>query len=365
MPIRVLLVDDSVVTRQVLAKVLGESDDLTICEQAANGRQALQKLDAAAPDVVVLDVEMPVMNGLETLREIRRRDPHLPVVMFSALTRPGVQTTIDALLAGASDYVAKPDGRSDTPQVIRETLAAKIRLHHRAARRPTGTRRELRQPQRSRPPVEAGEITLRPEPRVPPPVRAIVIGVSTGGPQALLRLFEALPSDLGVPILIVQHMLPTFLSHLAFRLSSRTPLVVKMAEDGRLAADSPAWLAPGRRHLKVVRAAAGPTLRTSDDPPVMSCRPAADVLFRSAAAVFGPGTLGVVMTGMGRDGLAGSEAIVAAGGQVLVQDEDSSVVWGMPKVVAWAGLATTVGTPEQLAEKIVSRVRHPTGTGDR
>lgn len=367
MPIRVLLVDDSILTRRVLSKVLGADGRVDICGTAPDGRAALQKIARLKPDLVVLDVEMPVMNGLETLVELRRDHPKLPVVMFSALTRPGVQTTLDALLAGASDYVLKPTGETNVVQQIQQTLLPKILLHGGGAARRSVVR-ETPEERSDATPAEvaperpsSGEIPIRvlapTRQSLPPrPIEAVVLGVSTGGPQALLDLFQHLPSSLPAPVVIVQHMLAAFLPRLAYRLSARGNMTVKMAEPGRPLADAPAWLAPGGTHTAIRRGASGPHLVAVDSPPVNSCRPAADVLFESAAKTLGPAVLGVVMTGMGRDGLLGSRAVVEAGGRVLAQDEPSSVVWGMPGSVAKAGLASATLPPIELAAEIVSQV---------
>ena len=363
MTVRVLLVDDSVLTRQVLSKILDAEPDLEVCGTAANGQIALERVDRLRPDVVVLDVEMPVMNGLEALTKLRVDHPRLPVVMYSALTRPGVQTTLDALLAGATDYVMKPDGdnvsepgaRESAADQIRRMLVPKVRLYG------SGSTRRPKAPASDDtaaiPAMTAAAVQApKPGTLASVPIEVVVVGVSTGGPQALTDLFGHLPSSLPVPVVIVQHMLPTFLPHLAFRLSARGNLVVKLAGDCSQLAAAPAWLAPGERHLTIARGAGGVHLKLDDSPPVNSCRPAADRLFQSAAATFGAGVLGVVMTGMGRDGAAGSEAIVRAGGRVIVQDEASSVVWGMPGTVSRAGLASGTMPPHELAAEIARQV---------
>ena len=388
MTVRVLLVDDSVLTRQVLSKILDAEPDLEVCGTAANGQIALERIDRLKPDVVVLDVEMPVMNGLEALTKLRVDHPRLPVVMYSALTRPGVQTTLDALLAGATDYVMKPDGdnvsepgaRESAADQIRRMLVPKVRLYGSGStRRPKSPAAESATADSATAdsatadsatadgaasgdtaaiPVLTDAAVQAPKPGTlaKVPIEVVVVGVSTGGPQALTDLFGHLPSSLPVPVVIVQHMLPTFLPHLAFRLSSRGNLVVKLAGDCSQLDAAPAWLAPGEQHLTIARGAGGVHLKLDDSPPVNSCRPAADRLFQSAAATFGAGVLGVVMTGMGRDGAAGSEAIVRAGGRVIVQDEASSVVWGMPGTVSRAGLASGTMPPHELAAEIARQV---------
>lgn len=353
-PLRVLLIDDSALIRQALRKLIDAEPDLTVCGVARDGQIGLQKVAELAPDLIVLDVEMPVLDGLATLRRLRASHPSLPVVMFSALTRPGVKTTIDALLIGASDYVPKPSGGGDVAAEVRASLIPKIRLHGQSAGRLERPPSSQSIPTSLAAAADGPKLSLRTRAK-----RAglVVIGVSTGGPQALLALFSELPPDLGVPIVIVQHMLPGFLPHLAFRLSGQSEMVVRLAEDGQPLDAAAAYLAPGGTHLEIAGTRSAPRLRLTDAPPVQSCRPAADVLFRSAARTFDEDTLGVVLTGMGRDGLEGSRAIVAAGGAVIAQDQASSVIYGMPRVVAEAGLASATLPLEAMAAAIVRRVR--------
>jgi two-component system, chemotaxis family, protein-glutamate methylesterase/glutaminase len=295
-----------------------------------NGRAAVEMVASARPDIVLLDVEMPVLDGISALREIRRLEPRLPVIMFSSLTERGAKATLDALLAGANDYAAKPAGLDPAAvaAVIRTDLAAKIK-----ALVPRGQRLDR--------PVAGGPAVVR-RPGAGGPIRAVVIGVSTGGPAALAEVLPAIARDVKVPVLIVQHMPAFFTAQLAERLTKTCGRDVREAADGTPLGGGEILLAPGGRHLAVAGDAAAPRVRLGDEPPEQSCRPAADVLFRTAAKVWGDGVLGVVLTGMGRDGLAGARAIVEAGGTVIAQDEFSSVVWGMPGEVAKAGLADAV-----------------------
>lgn len=344
-PIRVMLVDDSTVVRRVVGDVLAGDPELEVAGTAANGRLALARLEQVAPDVVVLDVEMPELDGLQTLAELRRRQPRLPVIMFSTLTERGAIVTLDALARGASDYVTKPSntaGIADAAQRVRDELVPRIKA---LVLRGHGGRHAVR-----------GTIAP-PVPRaVRGPVEAIVLGISTGGPNALATLVPELPADLGVPVLIVQHMPPVFTRFLAERLAARARLPVVEAQAGMPAEPGHVYVAPGDFHLVVERQGPGAArLRTTQDPPEHSCRPAVDVLFRSAARAYGAGTLGVVMTGMGHDGCAGAEAIRAAGGQVLVQDEASSVVWGMPGAVVEAGHADRILPLHLLGAELAGR----------
>ncbi len=352
LPIRVLVIDDSVVIRRLLQDAITSHPDFEVAGVAANGPIGLARLVQLAPDAVTLDVEMPGMSGLDVITEIRRRWPRLPIVMFSTLTERGAVTTLEALERGASDYVTKPRAGKTPAEALAQVaseLLPKLRALCRpgapsgAAARPTVPRATLPRPSRA--------------------VELVVIGVSTGGPNALARIVPALPADLRVPIAIVQHMPPVFTRSLAQRLDGASPLAV--AEVGNVAPLQPGrvWVAPGGFHISVRRLATGWGLVTTEDPPENSCRPAVDVLFRSAARTIGAGVLGVVLTGMGQDGMIGAREIVDVGGQVIVQDEESSVVWGMPGFVANAGLADAVLPLDRIALDIRRRVEARTPHG--
>lgn len=341
--IRVLIVDDSVVIRSLLRQVVAQEPDLEVVGVAANGRIALQMLDQVSPEVVTLDIEMPELNGLEALRQLRERYPKLPVIMFSTLTARGAVETLEALALGASDYVTKPSNSrpgGSGVEAIRAQLVPKIRsLCHR---------------EKLTLPYAAARPVLAPAPGATSQVvTAVVVGTSTGGPNALSRVLPRLPREFPVPVLVVQHMPPTFTRFLAERLNKECALAVREVSDGERVQPGTVWIAAGDYHMTVERQGAAARLRTSQGPPENSCRPSVDVLFRSAAQVYGGGLLAVVMTGMGQDGLRGCEAIRAAGGRVLVQDEKSSVVWGMPGYVANAGLAHRVLELEEIGSEIV------------
>lgn len=341
--IRVLVVDDAVVVRRLLADVLGQEADIQVVT-APNGRVALAKLPLVNPDVVTLDVDMPEMDGLATLAALRRLHSDLPVIMFSALTERGAAATLDALSLGASDYVTKPSmagGPAAAAQQVRTQLVPKIR--HWAAPRQAAAPARIAAP---RGPAAAET-----------PADVVAIGVSTGGPNALATMLPMLPDGLGVPILIVQHMPPVFTRLLAERLAGRCRMPVAEAVAGAVVRPGQVWIAPGDHHMTVLREGATIRLCADQGPPENSCRPAADSLFRSAAAAYGAATLAVVLTGMGQDGLRGAQAVREAGGRVLVQDAATSVVWGMPGAVAHAGLANAILPLERLADEIVRCVR--------
>lgn len=346
---RVLVVDDSVVIRRVVTEELSADPGIEVVGSAANGQIALAKLTQVNPDLVILDVEMPVLDGLATLAAIRKSHPRLPVIMFSSLTERGASATLDALALGATDYFAKPAGAGgieESRRVIREELAPAIRALCTA--KPATTFAPLKRPDVALP--RSGRI------------EAVAIGVSTGGPNALADIFGALPGNLPVPILIVQHMPPMFTRLLAERLTANSRVPVEEATSGAVVRPGRALIAPGNFHFTVARDGAQVRAILNQDPPENSCRPAVDPLFRSAAKAYGAGALGVVLTGMGQDGLRGCEAIRAAGGPVVVQDEATSVVWGMPGFVARAGLADRVVPLSLVANEIVRRVRAGSGS---
>ncbi|MHB1959589.1 MAG: protein-glutamate methylesterase/protein-glutamine glutaminase [Acidobacteriaceae bacterium] len=352
--IRVLVVDDSVVIRRMVSDVLSGEPDIEVAGAAADGRIALQKIEQVNPDIVTLDVEMPVMDGLETLKELRKTRRRLPVIMFSTLTERGASATMDALALGAVDYVTKPANVGSAAaalEKIRAELIPKIRAHV---------------PQVAGFAAPPASIAASQMPRIPFPqaasrpatsrVEVVAIGTSTGGPNALGELLPLLPENFPVPIVIVQHMPPIFTKFLADRLSSKSQIHVTEAENRQELLVGNAYIAPGDFHMAVERNKDGVRIRTQQEHPENSCRPAVDVLFRSVAEVYQGNTLAVIMTGMGQDGLRGCERIREVGGQILAQDAATSVVWGMPGFVVNAGLADTVLPLRLLAGEIVRRV---------
>jgi two-component system chemotaxis response regulator CheB len=350
--IRVLVVDDAVVFRRLIAEELNKDPALDVVGTAANGRIALARMSQVNPEVVILDVEMPELDGLATLKEIRKSYPKLPVIMFSALTERGAEATLDALALGATDYFTKPTntGALDTSlAVIRDQLIPEIKAL--CGRVEPGAKAGSQQGLSPRPPVSVS----RP---APGPVRVLAVGASTGGPNALAEIFRGLPADFPVPIVMVQHMPPMFTRLLAERLSAESRVRVQEGGPGGLLQPGHAWIAPGNYHMIVARDGRQVRTQVHQEPPENSCRPAVDVLFRSVARTFGAGTLAVVLTGMGQDGLCGCEAIREAGGQVLAQDEATSVVWGMPGNVARAGLADKVLPVSLIGAEILRRVEN-------
>jgi two-component system chemotaxis response regulator CheB len=344
-PARILIVDDSAVVRKVLSNLLASDPEIVVAGTAGNGHQALARIPEIKPDLVTLDIEMPGMNGLETLVEIRKLDPKLPVIMFSTLTERGATATLDALARGASDYVTKPSpsgsaGQSADTVRVREELIRKIKFLC-AARVP-------QPPPALLPPL----FSARPQARVD----VVAIGSSTGGPNALTTLIPQLPADFPVPIVIVQHMPPLFTRLLAERLHGLAQLQVREGKDGERLGRGQVWIAPGDYHMTVSRQGNEFVLGVNHEPQENSCRPAVDVLFRSVAETYGANVLGVVLTGMGADGTRGSAIIREAGGEIIVQDEASSVVWGMPGSVVAARLAHRICPLGDIGSEVVRRV---------
>ncbi|MFK7992245.1 MAG: chemotaxis response regulator protein-glutamate methylesterase, partial [Sandaracinaceae bacterium] len=355
-PARVLIVDDSVVIRRLLADTLSESDFIEVVGKASNGKIGLQRIRQLAPEVVVLDVEMPEMDGLETLKEIAKLDKPPRVIMFSMLTETGADVTVKALALGASDYVTKPanvGGVAEGKQQVRDGMVPKV-----LALLPRHMRRAGRVPHHAPPPppkVQAAPIE-RAISFATGRVDLVVIASSTGGPNALAQVIPKLPRDLPVPVLIVQHMPPMFTGFLAKRLNDLSPFDVAEATEGEPLRAGRVLIAPGGKHMSVARSATGHRISVHDGPPENSCRPAADVLFRSAAAMFGAHCLGVVLTGMGKDGFVGCEHIKNAGGQVVSQDEATSVVWGMPGWVSRMGVTDRVLPLPAMAGEMTRRI---------
>ena len=371
--ISVLVVDDSVVIRRLISDALAEDPQIKVVGTAPNGRVALAKIEQLRPDLVTLDIEMPVLDGLSTLRELRKKDRLTPVVMFSTLTAAGAHATLDALAAGASDYVTKPSNVGsigDSIRMVREELIPRIHaLTERRLRRPgTAPTRPARTagtvaPARVAPAAPVGTPTAPARTRKVrnEVIDVIALGCSTGGPDALSQLLKALPDSLGVPVVVVQHMPPVFTKMFAERLDRTVPMrVVEAVADTPLQAGT-VYIAPGDLHMEIARSGAMVVTRLHSGPPENFCRPAVDVLFRSVARVYGGNVLGVVLTGMGQDGKRGCEPLAAAGAEIVVQDEATSVVWGMPGAVANAGLADAVLPLLEIAPHLISRTARGRG----
>jgi two-component system chemotaxis response regulator CheB len=342
--IRVLIVDDSVVIRRLVTHALAEDQQIEVVGAAPNGVIALQRIPQLKVDAVTLDIEMPEMDGLETLRRIRKMYPELPVIMFSTLTERGASATLDALSLGASDYVTKAANVGSLEKsmaALRLELIPKVKQFF-----------QFGTDQKPLPNTEPAPVRAATSPRNSSPVvapnalmaqpRIVAIGVSTGGPNALAQIMPMFPEDFRLPILIVQHMPPLFTRFLAERLNAISRIRVEEITEGSCVEPGKALLAAGGYHMRARRRGTEVIATMDQEPPENSCRPAVDVMFRSVAEVYGAGTIAVILTGMGNDGQRGAETLKGMGAYIIAQDERSSVVWGMPGAVAKSGLANAI-----------------------
>lgn len=338
---RVVVIDDSTVVRGLIARWLGEEAGIEVVGTAPDGASGLKLVERVQPDVVIMDIEMPGMDGLTALPKMLELARDLKIVMASTLTLRNADISLKALRLGATDYVAKPSSARDAgaAETFRRELTEKVRTLGNVRRRnrplPVGTTA-------GRPAVPAAKpaIKLRPFPRIQPKVLAV--GSSTGGPQALFQLFGQLNGRIRQPILITQHMPATFTTILADHLSRIAGAPCREAKDGDVVADRQIFVAPGDFHMTVVADGPRRVIRLTQEPPENFCRPSVDPMLRSLAGVYGSGVLTVILTGMGQDGLKGGRVLTEAGAALIAQDEATSVVWGMPGAVATAGLCNAV-----------------------
>jgi two-component system chemotaxis response regulator CheB len=364
--VRVLVVDDSAGVRSMLVRILETETSIKVVGTVGDGFRALEAVEKLHPDVVTLDVEMPGMDGREFLKRVRLTHPRLPIIMFSHLTQRGAVSTVDALFMGATDFVGKPSymGSADAArEQIRVTLVPKIlalkgAIRSEIPRSAPRTPKNERQPAAERAPAERPATAERAPaaPKIPMPA-IVAIGSSTGGPVALDEVLCSLPRDFPLAVVVVQHMPPSFIPLLADRMSARSRIPVMQAEAGAVVTAGKVLLAPGDKHMSVKREGSHVSIELFADP-LRKTQSSVDVLFKSVAKAYGSAALGVVLTGMGQEGLEGSRAIVEAGGRVIVQDEQSSVVWGMPGSVAKAGLAQAILSVKDIGPDLVARARH-------
>jgi two-component system chemotaxis response regulator CheB len=368
-----MLVDDAVVVRGLFARWVEAEPDLEVVATLRTGRDAVNQIERVDPDVVVLDVDMPELDGIAALPLLLEKKRDLVVIMASTLTRRNAEISLRALSLGAADYIPKPGSNREVSAstAFRRDLIEKIRqLGLRAKRMRHGIKTRAPRPVKSAPSIvpateEATSVRLRQMPLTPP--RVLLIGASTGGPQALNRLVVQLDAVIQrAPVLITQHMPPTFTAVLAEHLARVSKFPVREASDGEEVNAGAIYLAPGGKHMKVERRDGTAVIAIDDGPMVNFCKPAVDPLFASAAEVWGSKALALVLTGMGSDGLAGAKDIVAAGGHVIAQDEETSVVWGMPGQVTNAGLCSAVLPLPEIGGRITrlftgERQRLPSG----
>lgn len=349
-PIRVLVVDDSAFMRYTIAKHLENDGGISVVGSARDGMDALTKVSVLSPDVITMDVEMPRMDGLTALQRIMAECP-TPVVMLSSLTQSGTRTTIQAIMRGAVDFVPKPTASTDMPLVIEE-LISKIKTAagaRRALQRfsfRTSSSAELIQPEHQ------SKVELR---QFHPGDPIVVIGASTGGPRALQQVLSFLPADLSAAVVIIQHMPPGFTRSLAQRLNENSPLIVQEAQEGDRLAQGLALLAPGDFHLQFK---GDNQVCLDHGPRRQHVRPAVDVTMESASERYGASVIGVVLTGMGSDGTAGSGFIKAAGGMIIAEHESTSLVYGMPRSVVEAGWADRIVPLPEIASTLVEMIHH-------
>ncbi len=360
--IKVMVVDDSAVVRGLVCRWVEEDPDMVACGRYSNGQLALDGILKCDPDVVVLDIEMPVMDGMTALPELLKRKPGVKIIMASTLTRKNAEVSMKALSLGATDYIPKPEtNRGVTTSLeFRDELLRKMKavVPRRVARArtnaPAGASTSA-SPQAAAPQA-AASIQLRPFSLVAPKVLAI--GSSTGGPQALVKLIEVIGPDLrGVPCVITQHMPPTFTAILAEHLGRASGRPSKEGEDGEVIVPGSIYVAPGGLHMTVAKKEQGVVLKLTDGPLVNYCKPAVDPLFESISKTYGPAVLGLVLTGMGHDGAAGAKVIADAGGSIIAQDQATSVVWGMPGATAELGVCAAVLPLAEIGPKTNSILR--------
>src|SRR5579862_6247794 len=360
-PLRVMLVDDSVVIRGMISRWVESEPDMVVAASLRTGRDAVNQIERVNPDVAVLDIEMPELDGISALPQLLAKKRNLIVIMASTLTRRNAEISFKALSLGASDYIPKPEStressaaetfRHDLVQKIRH-LGAKVRRSSSPAHAPTSAPAADRAHRAPVAPAAAAPIARRNFSMQSPKV--LVIGSSTGGPQALMSLVAEMgPVIDRFPVLITQHMPPTFTTILAEHLARASHRPAHEAIDGEAVKPGQIYLAPGGRHMRVTRQGAGAVIALDDGPPINFCKPAVDPLFSSAIDVWQGSTMALVLTGMGSDGMRGGKDIVAAGGSVIAQDEATSVVWGMPGAAAHAGICAAVLPLDQIAPKIV------------
>ena len=339
-PIRLMIVDDSAVARAVLARMVAAEPDFEVAALAGNAAEAIDALASVSVDVVLLDVEMPGTSGLDALPEILRAGRGAQVLIVSSMAEEGADATVRALAAGAADTLPKP-GTGYFAGRFSQVLAERLRRLGRAVR------------DEQAPAPVAGELRLRAMPQRP--LGCVALGASTGGMRPLTEFLRALPPRIGAPLLVTQHLPPLFMPHFARQLESAAGRPVRIAGEGEPLEPDLVHVAPGEAHLTVRRDGGRVVAALSHESATSGCRPSADPMLASVAEVYGPAGIGVMLSGMGRDGLSGSRRLVERGGAMLVQDRASSAIWGMPRAVAEAGLASAVLPPRELARRVAER----------
>jgi two-component system chemotaxis response regulator CheB len=376
--LRVLVVDDTIVYRKAVSDILAEIPGVEVVGVAHNGKIAMSKIATLKPDLLTLDIEMPIMNGIEVLGELQSNYPNIGAVMVSTLTSDGGEMTMKALELGAFDFILKPTAKNqaESKKQLKDALAPIIKEYKRSrtaasllsnkgrfnrsskpvlrtplkplsAKRPTSAAVNNKATVQSKPSMRRGKSEI------------ITIGISTGGPNALTQMLPMLPGNIGVPIVIVQHMPPVFTKSLATSLNAKCALTVKEAEDREIIQDNTVYIAPGGKQMKLVASADGQNrqIKITNDPPENSCRPSADYLFRSVGDYYVGRTTAVIMTGMGSDGTKGLQILKQKGAKIIAQNEETCVVFGMPKKPIESGIADVIAPLNKIADEITKSVR--------
>lgn len=365
-PLRIMLVDDSSVIRGIFSRAISADPNFKIVASVADGQMALNNINLHDVEIVVLDIEMPVMDGITALPKLIQAKPDAQIIMASTLTRRNAEISIRALELGAKDYIPKPEStRGMIENDFQKDLNAKIKALGEYRRRHFGQKEKpIPTPDKetlttkpaflfnSNDKNRSQNLQLRKSSVLPPDI--IAIGSSTGGPQALTQLLKNFPKEISLPILITQHMPPTFTAILAEHLTKDSGIACKEAQDGDLIEPRKAYVAPGGKHMIVVTNQNQKRIKITDTEAENFCKPSVDPMLRSMAEIYGPKILTIILTGMGSDGLKGSQIVVEKGGTIIAQDEASSVVWGMPGAVSMAGLCSAILPLNEIASKIQS-----------
>ncbi len=375
---RILVVDDTIVYRKAVSDILSEIPGVEVVGVAHNGKIAMSKIANLKPDLLTLDIEMPEMNGIEVLRELQRNHPKVGAIMVSTLTSDGSEMTMKALELGAFDFILKPTSKNpeESKKQLKNSLSPIIREFKRSRTATSllsnkGNFNKSTIPKHNKNPLKPlsqkrsslADASNKTRFRIKPSVRSgkseiVTIGISTGGPNALTQMLPMLPGDIGVPIVIVQHMPPVFTQSLAASLNAKCALTIKEAQDRENLLDNVVYIAPGGKQMKLVASADGRhrQIKISNDPPENSCKPSADYLFRSVGDYYVGRTTAVIMTGMGSDGTKGLEILKKKGAFIIAQNEETCVVFGMPKKPIESGLADVISPLNKIADQIVKSV---------
>ncbi len=365
-PLKVVVVDDTVLYRKIVSDVLAEIPGVEVIGTAHNGKAALSKIKTLQPDLLTLDIEMPEMSGLELLERLHSETPDVGAIMLSTLTREGGAMTMRALELGAFDFIPKPQSGTLTENkaAVKKALEPILQAFGRRRRIRTlsGIQHTAAKPI-VRPAMKISTAPMRPAVKRAGASSIIAIGISTGGPNALARMLPKLPGNIGVPIVVVQHMPPMFTQSLAKSLDSKCALGVHEAINGEPLHPNVIYIAPGGKQMKIVAGADGRqrVIKITDDPPENSCKPSVDYLFRSVAELYVGRSTGVIMTGMGSDGTTGLKQMKGNGAVVIAQDEGSCVVFGMPKEPIQQGLVDVIAPLDAISQEILKTLHNGTG----